>query len=199
MIMDGFAAYCFSNAINMHFNSPSYDAVKYNFKTRVTQKSYWGRPDKYQLTKIGKRFKHKEDIIKYFVAHQLAGNKWVGDMIRDEDTYTEFLKRIDSLTYNFKNELEEISDKGFDSLFQVTKDIQYPKIISLYLDGTVSLETVCILNQLTGFIERADSSITETLLWPDLYNKVVKYQPFVRFDNEKARRLVLSIFNNDTT
>jgi hypothetical protein len=108
MIMDGFAAYCFSNAINMHFNSPSYDAVKYNFKTRVTQKSYWGRPDKYQLTKIGKRFKHKEDIIKYFVAHQLAGNKWVGDMIRDEDTYTEFLKRIDSLTYNFKNELEEI-------------------------------------------------------------------------------------------
>ena len=72
MIMEGIDAYKYSMAIKMHF-SGSYDAIKYHFKTRVSQKSYWGRPDKYQLTKIGKRFNKVEDIIQYFVAHNLAG------------------------------------------------------------------------------------------------------------------------------
>ena len=192
MIMDGFEAYCYSNAINMHFNTESYDAFKYNFKTRVTQRSYWGRSDKYQLTKIGKRFKRKEDIIKYFACHQVAGNKWVGDMIRDEQTYTDFLKRIDSLSYNFRNELEEISDESLDNLLQVTEG--YPKIIDKYLEGTVSLETVCILNRLTMFIEKANSRVSETILWPDIYNKVVKYQQFLDFDKKKMKDLVLTIF-----
>lgn len=191
--MDGFAAYQYSNAVNMHFNTESYDCFKYNFKTRITQKSYWGRPDKYQLTKIGKRFNRKEDIIKYFACHQLAGNKWVGDMIRDESTYVDFLKRIDSLSYNFKNELEEISDEKFDMVLGNSTGT-YPRIISLYLGGTVSLETVCVLNRLTGFIESANSKVTETILWPDIYNKVVKYQQFLEFDEKKMRNLILTIF-----
>jgi len=191
-MMTGFEAYCYSNAVNMHFNTETYDAFKYNFKTRVTERSYWGRPDKFQLTKIGKRFKRKEDIIKYFAAHQVAGNKWVGDMLRDEQTYVEFLTRIDSLSYIVKNELEEISDTGINDLLMSKEG--YPKIIDLHLDGTVSLETVCILNLLTGFIEEANSCITETILWPDLYNKIIKYQQFLDFDKKKMKTIILNVF-----
>jgi len=191
-MMTGFEAYCYSNAVNMHFNTETYDAFKYNFKTRVTERSYWGRPDKFQLTKIGKRFKRKEDIIKYFAAHQVAGNKWVGDMLRDEQTYVEFLTRIDSLSYIVKNELEEISGTGLNDLLMSKEG--YPKIIDLHLDGTVSLETVCILNLLTGFIEEANSCITETILWPDLYNKIIKYQQFLDFDKKKMKTIILNVF-----
>ena len=60
--MDGFETFTIAHAINMHFNT-KYDAFKYRFKTRVNQKTYWGRPDKYQLTKIGKRFKTKEEVM----------------------------------------------------------------------------------------------------------------------------------------
>jgi hypothetical protein len=191
MTMTGYDAYQYSMAIKMHFTG-NYDAVKYRFKTRVSQKSYWGRPDKYQLTKIGQRFKTQDDIVTYFVAHNLAGNKWVGDMIRDEKTYTDHIKRIESLSYNFKNELTEISDTSFDDLMEISET--YPIIIDKYLDGTVSLETVCILNLLTGFIDKANSSITETILWPDLYNKVVKYQQFIDFDKKKFINLVVTAF-----
>jgi len=191
-MMTGFEAYCYSNAVNMPFNTETYDAFKYNFKTRVTERSYWGRPDKFQLTKIGKRFKRKEDIIKYFAAHQVAGNKWVGDMLRDEQTYVEFLTRIDSLSYIVKNELEEISGTGLNDLLMSKEG--YPKIIDLHLDGTVSLETVCILNLLTGFIEEANSCITETILWPDLYNKIIKYQQFLDFDKKKMKTIILNVF-----
>jgi hypothetical protein len=191
-MMTGYEAYQYNNAISMHFNG-QYDAFKYNFKTRVSQKSYWGRPDKYQLTKIGKRFRTKEDIINYFAAHQLAGNKWVGDMIRDERTYTDYLKRIESLSYNFKNELQETSHMGFDEIL-VQDGNDYPMIINLYLENTVSLETVCILNRLTDFIESANSNITETLLWPELYNKVVKFQQFLNFDRQKFIDLIQTTY-----
>ena len=192
MRMTGYEAFILHHAVNLHFNR-SYDCWKYNFKTNVTEKTYWKRPDKFQLTKIGKRFKTRDDIILYFASHQIAGNKYTGDMIRDEDTYTKFLKRIDSISYLFKNELEEISDVKFDKLLEI-KDT-YPRIIQLHLEGTVSLETVCIVNRLTGFIEKANSRISETILWPDLYNKISKYQSFLKFDDSKMRKIVLDVFN----
>ena len=191
MRMDGYSAFKFHHAINLHFNG-TYDCFKYNFKTNITEKTYWKRPDKFQLTKIGKRFKNKDDIILYFAAHQVAGNKFTGDMIRDENTYTKFLKRIDSISYLVKNELEEISDNGFDTLLEIEET--YPKIIHHYLEGTVSLETVCIVNRLTGFIDKANSFISETILWPDLYKKISKFQSFLKVDDSKMRKIILDIF-----
>ena len=191
MRMTGYEAFILHHAVNLHFNR-SYDCWKYNFKTNVTEKTYWKRPDKFQLTKIGKRFKTRDDIILYFASHQIAGNKYTGDMIRDEDTYTQFLKRIDSISYLFKNELEEISDVKFDKLLEI--EDTYPKIVQLHLEGTVSLETVCIVNRLTGFIEKANSRISETILWPDLYKKITKYQSFLKFDDLKMRMIILDIF-----
>ena len=189
--MTGYDAFTLHNAINLHFNG-AYDCFKYNFKTNVTERTYWKRPDKFQLTKIGKRFKKRDDIIMYFAAHQVAGNKFSGDMIRDEETYTNFLKRIDSISYLFKNELEEISDVKFDTLLEIEET--YPRIVQLHLEGTVSLETLCIVNRLTGFIEKANSRISETILWPDLYKKITKYQSFLKFDDLKMRMIIIDIF-----
>jgi hypothetical protein len=191
MRMDGYSAFKLHHAINLHFNG-TYDCFKYNFKTNITEKTYWKRPDKFQLTKIGKRFKSKDDIILYFAAHQVAGNKYSGDMLRDEETYTQFLKRIDSISYLFKNELEGISDNGFDTLLEIEET--YPKIIHLYLEGMVSLETVCIVNRLTGFIEKANLKISETILWPDLYKKISKFQSFLKVDDSKMRKIILDVF-----
>ena len=191
MRMDGYSTFKLHHAINLHFNG-TYDCFKYNFKTNITEKTYWKRPDKFQLTKIGKRFKSKDDIILYFAAHQVAGNKYSGDMLRDEETYTQFLKRIDSISYLFKNELEGISDNGFDTLLEIEET--YPKIIHLYLEGMVSLETVCIVNRLTGFIEKANLKISETILWPDLYKKISKFQSFLKVDDSKMRKIILDVF-----
>ena len=191
MRMTGYEAFTVHNAVNLHFNG-TYDCFKYNFKTNVTQKTYWGRPDKFQLTKIGKRFKSRDDIVLYFAAHQVAGNKYSGDMIRDEDTYTNFLKVIDSMSYVFRNELEQISDVKFDDLLEI--EDTYPRIIQLHLEGTVSLETVCIVNRLTGFISKANEQITETILWPDLFKKISKYQSFLKFDDSKFKNIIVDVF-----
>jgi len=191
MRMTGYEAFTLHHAINLHFNG-SYDCFKYNFKTNITEKTYWGRPDKFQLTKIGKRFKTKDDIIMYFAAHQVAGNKYSSDMIRDEETYTSFLKKIDSMSYVFRNELEEISDVKFDELLEINET--YPRIVQLHLEGAVSLETLCIVNRLTGFINKANEEITETILWPDLFKKISKFQSFLKIDDSKFKKIIVDIF-----
>jgi hypothetical protein len=114
-------------------------------------------------------------------------------MIRDEVTYTDYLKRIESLSYNVKNELEELTEYSLDELL-VTHKSDYPILINKYLEDTVSLETVCILNALTSFVEDANGKITETILWPDIYNKVVKYQPFLNINKDKFMKIVLNTF-----
>tara|TARA_B100000959_G_scaffold64984_1_gene68893 strand:+ start:57017 stop:57598 length:582 start_codon:yes stop_codon:yes gene_type:complete len=192
-MMKGFEAFQYATAVNLHFNSAEYDAFKYHFKTKVTQESYWKRNDKYQLTKIGNRFKTKDEIIKYFAAHQVAGNKWVGDMLRDEKTYTDFLKRMESLSYIVKDELRELTDTNFNDLL-TAHDGEYPIIINKYLEGTVSLETVCILNRITGFIEWAKQLVSETILFPDIADKVIKYQQFLEYDEKRMRNLVHNLF-----
>ena len=190
MRMTGYEAFTVHNAVNLHFNG-TYDCFKYNFKTNVTQKTYWGRPDKFQLTKIGKRFKTRDDIALYFAAHQVAGNKYSSDMVRDEDTYTAFLKKIDSLSYVFRNELEEISDVKFDTLLEI--EDTYPRIVHLHLEGTVSLETLCIINRLTGFISTSNEQITDTILSPDLFKKLSNFQSFLTFDSDKMHKIILAI------
>jgi len=183
--MDGYDAYKYYMAVKMHFTSDSYDAFKYNFKTRVTQKSYWGRHDKYQLTKVGNRFNNREDITKYFACHFINDITWIGDMMKSDETYNSCLRVQESLTYNFKQELEEISDRSLDESLTGTP---YPRVITDYMEGLVSLETVCVLNSLTGFMNQ---DVSDTILWPDIKSKVLKYQPFISFDEDKMKKVVL--------
>ena len=49
---DPFESYKLYNALKLHFETDSYDAVKYNFKTSVKPQSFFKRKDKYFFAKI---------------------------------------------------------------------------------------------------------------------------------------------------
>ena len=116
-------------------------------------------------------------------------------MIRDEKTYTDFIKRMDSLSYLVKNDLEQFTEtKEFNHLLMVDEDGGYPPIINKYLEEEVSLETVCVLDKLTGFIEWANQLVSDTILWPEISDKVTKYKQFLEYDEKKMRNLIVGIF-----
>ena len=80
----------------------------------------------------------------------------------------------------------------FDELLAI--EDTYPRIVHLHLEGAVSLETLCIINRLTGFISKANEQITDTILWPDLFKKISKFQSFLKFDDNKMKKIILDIF-----
>jgi len=184
-------------AMKLHFESDTYEAPKYNYKTSAKPQTFWKRKDKYFFAKLAKRFDDPNELIQFYTSQFISDSKWVGDMMNDDENYNEWQKRNQALTYTFEQDIYNLSDKvqTFDDLLMVS-DGQHPVIISEYLGGTICIETVVILDKLTGFMKRADRQINETILWPDVSRKIRKYGFFINPDLEKMKKVVLKVFTS---
>lgn len=196
MIMEPFEAYRFYQSVKLHFESDTYDAVKYNYKTSAKPQSFWKRKDKYFFAKVGKRFNAPADLINYYVSHFIHDTKWIGEMINDDETYNKWLKKNQSLMYVFEQDLYKLKEtnESFDALLDSSDG--HPQIVSAYMRDEISIETVVIINRVTQFMRVADKKITETIVWPDVSRKIRKYDAFFQCDTAKATNIVLKVFTN---
>lgn len=187
--MDGFDAYKTYVALKNHFNSKTYDYFKYNGRCKASKQSFDKRNDKYFFQKLSKQ----KNIVDFLVANIVYGdNIWVGDVINNteaEKCYREFLKVRESLSYIFKNDLDKFGDPFLDSF--LVDDGQHPKALKLYLEKEIHLETLIILNDLSCFMKHWNRKIEDTVVWPMIYNKCKKLRPFLQFDNERMKKIVV--------
>lgn len=193
--MDPFDSYKIYNALKLHFETDSYDAIKYNYKSNVTANSFLKRKDKYFFAKIGKNY--SKDVIGYYVSNFKEGVSYVGDMINHdgEDNYNkhkkikESIHRVFSIDINTLCEQEPKFDKCLTSI-----DGQVPLIIELLMQEEICLDTVSILDSMLGFVERESKKINDTIMWPDLKRRIQKYTPFVNYDANKCKNLITKGF-----
>ena len=194
--MEPFDAFRFYQSVKLHFESDTYDAIKYNYKTSAKPQTFWKRKDKYFFAKVGRRFTTPVDLINYYVSHFIHDTKWIGEMINDDDTYNKWLKKNQSMGYIFEQDLYKLKEinESFDKLLDSSDG--HPQIISAYMRDEISIETVVIVNRLTQFIRVADRKITETIVWPDVSRKIRKYEAFFQCDTDKMKKTVLKVFTN---
>ena len=142
--IDAYLMYC---AMKAHFDKGDYDFVKYNGKSKVSRDSFYKRNDRIFFVKLIRKYKSKEEIQDYLLANFLKHPQgWVGKF--HEDNYIEWKKKIQSLTYTFKSEIEPI----IDSKLIVVSENKHPKLLKEYLGKRVSLESMIILPPLTLMI-----------------------------------------------
>ena len=193
---DPFESYKLYNALKLHFEG-SYDAVKYNYKTNVTPKSFLNRKDKYFFAKLAK--KYNGSLKEFYVSQFINEQRYVGDMMDSEaESYYATYKKIkESIHRVFSIDINKIIDLNigvkFDNLFE-SVDGQQPMIVQMWMQEDISLETVVILNSILGFIQREDSKISDTIIWPDNKRKIEKYTPFVNFDINKCKTMLMEKF-----
>lgn len=199
--MNGFEVYQTYLAIKSHFDRESYNALKYNFKVRVNPSSFDKRRDRYQFEKLSRKFKDKQELINYFVSNFVYDDsiKWIGNM--KDDNLLQYNKIHQAISEYFKTDLSKLNihcqkaSISFDMMLSKSSDGSiYPDIIGLFHDGTIHIESVCILHQLTNFLTHINKIIEDTILWPDLYHKLYKYNLFVHCNKDKMRKLVVSEF-----
>lgn len=190
--MKEYDSYTLYNALKLHFESDTYDAIKYKYKTNISPQSFYKRKDKYFFAKIAN--KYEKDIVGYYVSNFKEGVSYVGDMINEdgEINYKRHQRVMQSLTKTYKDDLSKLED-SLDK-YLISEDNQHPKIINLWMQGEIHLETVVILNSILGFIQKEDSKISDTIIWPDIKRKILKYQPFVSFDYDKFKKITLEWF-----
>ena len=194
MRMEPFEAYRYYQSLKLHFEQESYDAPKYNYKTSAKPQTFWKRKDKYFFAKIGKMFDTPPELINYYAAHFVADNNWVGDMLGNDQIYRDWQKRTEALGYNFQQDLEKVNVESFDHLFELGN--QYPKVVESYLAGDINIESVVILNQLTGFMRKAEKTVSDPILWPDVSRKIRKYSLLMNVNLEKMKKNVFKVFTS---
>ena len=190
MIMDEFSVYKMYLALKLHFTTDAYDVIKQRGKVRASRQAFAKRTDLFSIKKISKNYTDDE-VANFLVANFVSGDRWGGMFDTDAgQRYTLWKKKIESLSYNFTQDLDnliqECEDSGIDSstIFTVSKG-QHPYIIKAFLRKTISIETLVILDKLTGFIETFDKEISDTIVWPDISRLIKKYKPFLVIDVEK--------------
>jgi len=180
-------------SLKNHFTQKKYDFFLYNGKSRTSQQSFEKRKDKIFFLKLSKH----QDVLGFLVSNLIKNNKsWVKELVYSEDAekvYNNWLKRNQSLTYQFKNDISKI-DVDFNNLFKVEQN-QHPIIIKMYMSGDISLETFCILLEITNSKKYLDKSLESDIIWEELSLKVKKYTPFIKYDKEKVRKICLDKFD----
>ena len=194
-MMDPFDSYKLYNALKLHFETDSYDAVKYNYKSNVTPNSFFKRKDKYFFAKLARN--HEKDLLNYYVANFKNGVSYVGDMIDEsaEKNYSDHKRIQESIHRVFSIDINKLNDQEqkFDKLFE-SDNGQLPLVIKLWMQEEISLETIVILNSILGFVPRESKKITDTIIWPDIHRKIEKYTPFVNYSKNKCTKLLTNAF-----
>ena len=176
---DAYKMYC---ALKRHFNSESYDYFKYQGKVRTTHKAFEKRNDKYFFAKLAK---HK-DIEGFLVANLAYGDLWVGDLVNEqaaEKQYREWLKRRQSMSYTFRNDIEKIGSMKEEMR---VVDKQHPKLFKRYLSKEICIETLIIMNGLwKGMMFMYWNEMLKDPVWRNVHQKLLKFSPFVQYEEDK--------------
>jgi hypothetical protein len=187
---DAYDIYVYYLAIKRHFTS-SYDFKKYNGKVKTTVTSFENRKDKFFFYKLSKRSDPKNLILANMLVDPTA---WIGDMLEDkaEQIYNDWLKRTQALTRTFQLDLNELNE-DFDSNILVQGG-QHPRILQLYNQRRICLETLVILNDLTKCFRYWEKNISDTIVFPSINKLVNDYSQFLNYDKGKMKEIVVDKF-----
>ena len=184
-------------SMKSHFTNPKYDFFKYGGKSRATVSSFNKRKDKYWFEKTSRKYSDQEILdflLSNFITANNPQNLWIGEIINSgERNYSEWMKRQQSLTYLFKEQLEGLlSEKKLDEVFDCSKG--HPPILKKYLGGDLSLETLIILEKIFSFVKKFDKTIKDPV-WETVSLKVKKYIPFININIVYYKKILRKIVN----
>jgi hypothetical protein len=177
-----------------HFTREKYDYFKYSGKTNASITSFNKRRDRYFFEKMSRQ-KSDIEIKEYFLSNFITEDPskiWIKEIIENgEGRYSEWKKRTQSLSYMFKQEIENIvgNDK-FDSIFSYSKG--HPTILKQYLKGSISIETLIILNKVVRFRNQFDKKLTDPV-WLSVSLILKKYEPFLNINVDRYKTILKEI------
>jgi len=186
--MTGYSACCLYRAMKLHFNT-EYDFVKYNGKVKYPESTFNENKHKFTYDKLAKKYSD-EELKKFYLANFVTNeNVWIQDLLCHEaqDIYIQFTKRNQALSYTFESDLSNIFDNEDHSKLFKGSTKEFPVLLTKLMRNEVCIETVIIMNKFLKFVCKWDKSITDDICWPNIRNKLIKYEPFLEYDKLKFK------------
>ena len=190
-----FDAYREYLALKNHFTKKSYDYHKYCGKSRATVQSFYKRKDRFWFEKVVRQKTDKE-VVEFFVANFVSCSDpqslWIGEIMKEGETrYKEWQKKVQSLSYLFKEESQQIfSQHKFEEVFDCSKS--HPVLLKMFLSGKISLETMVIYDKIFMYGNNFDKKLKDPV-WESVSMKIKKYNPFLNIDVLKFRKILKEV------
>ena len=190
-----FDAYRCYLSLKNHFTKDHYDYIKYRGKTRATVQAFYKRKDRFWFEKFA-RSKNDKEVEEFFVSNFIystdPATMWIGEMIKEgEGRYIEWKKKVQSLSYIFKEEVENVfEDQKVDDAFDCSKG--HPPILKSYLGGDTSLETMVICDIIFGYGKDFDKRLNDPV-WETVSRKIKKYKPFLNINVPRYKKILKEV------
>ena len=180
-------------AFKNHFTKEKYDYHKYGGSSRAKIDSFYKRKDRYFFEKTSRKYKDaevKDFFLSNFVATDNPQGVWIGNIIRTgEVVYKDWMRRQQSLFYNFKQQSESMMDQyDYEEFFDTSKG--HPPILKEHLSGSISVEDMVIYERLFFYCKDYDKKLDDPV-WKTVGLKIRKYLPFLNIDRNKYKNYLL--------
>ena len=195
-----FDAYRCYLSLKNHFTKDHYDYHKYRGKTRATVQAFYKRKDRFWFEKFARQ-KNDKEVEEFFVSNFIystdPATMWIGEMIKEgEGRYQEWKKKTQSLSYIFKEEVENVFDnKKIDDMFDCSKG--HPPILKSYLGGDISLESMVIYDRIFNYGKDFDKRLKDPV-WETVSRKIKKYSPFLNIDVSRYKKILKEVIIHDS-
>ena len=194
---------CYKSYLGLknHFTKEKYDYHRYGGKSRASLESFYKRKDRYFFEKLSRQ-KDDSEVIEFFVSNFVTCDDpqslWIGEIVRNgEQNYTDWKRRLQSLTYTFKSEIENVfTNRDFDGMFKI-KGKRHPPVVKEHLAKNLSLESMVILNKIIGFKKDFDI-ILDDPVWKFLSMRIDKYNSFIHIDVFKFKSILKEVIIHGT-
>ena len=194
---------CYKSYLGLknHFTKQNYDYHRYGGKSRASLESFYKRKDRFFFEKLSRQ-KDDSEVIEFFVSNFVSCDDpqslWIGEIVRNGETnYTRWKKRVQSLSYTFRTEIENVfSDKKFDEMFYID-GTRHPHIVREHLGKNLSLESLVILNKILGFKKEFDRRLDDPI-WKFLSMRIDKYDSFIHIDVFKFKSILKEVIVHGT-
>lgn len=192
MKLEPFESYQKYLALKNHFTYKNYNYFTYHGKVKANLKSFYKRKDRFWFEKLSRQ-KSDEEIINFFVANFASCDDpqslWIGQIIKEgEENYTNWMRKTQSLSYIFKEEVSILNSKNFDEMFSIQGN-KHPKILKEFLQKKISLETMIILNNILEYTKEFDKKLQDPV-WEFVSMRIQKYSPFLHIDGNKFKSIL---------
>jgi len=187
-------------AFKNHFSKSKFDYFKYHGKSKASAEAFYKRNDRYFFEKMSRQ-KSDDEITNYFLASFIECDDsqkiWIREIINCGDQYYDrWSKRIQSLSYNFKQEIETLfSEFNFKDVF-ACKMGNHPILLKQHIINTVSIETMVILDHVFNYVQKFDANLVDPI-WETYSMRIKKYKPFINIDVKSYKKILKETLIHD--
>ena len=192
--MDGFKAYKYYMALKLHFTDPRFNVFVNRGRVRGTRDKFMARNDRMIFEKLARQFDTEKEYIQYIAASLMYGHSQVVYEPSDAmANYKEFLRRRQSITKIFTDDLAKIIDTGAQYNFS-GQDV--PDLLQLLMSKQITLETMVILNDLDAIVDKMKQNNQIVLLLGDELTRIEKSKGFIKYDSARIMSPYLSFLED---